>query len=144
MVGIKLIHVSKRGSGLSRFTWFIYPHFQWGFIRNGTIAPVPVVRILHHWLSLSNEREFDTNQQQVNVDCNMITSSNGKIFRVLAICVGNLLVTGEFPAQRPVILGLLRCMGSLKAISHLTHILNFNWQNTKHTLQWNPKTNRYN
>ena len=26
----------------------------------------------------------------------------------------------------------------MKAISHLTQILNFNWQNTKHTLQWNP------
>ena len=40
-------------------------------------------------------------------------------------------------------MGLLRCMGSMKAISNLTQILNFNWQNTKHTLKWNPKTNRY-
>ena len=27
----------------------------------------------------------------------------------------------------------------MKAISHLTHILNFNWQNTKHTLLWNAE-----
>ena len=32
----------------------------------------------------------------------------------------------------------------MKAILHLTQILNFNWQNTKHTLKWNLKTNRYN
>ena len=32
----------------------------------------------------------------------MITSSNGKIFSLLAICAGNSPVSGEFPAQRPV------------------------------------------
>ena len=32
----------------------------------------------------------------------MMTSSNGNIFALLAICVGNSPVTGEFPAQRPV------------------------------------------
>ena len=32
----------------------------------------------------------------------MMTSSSGNIFRIRAICVGNSLVTGEFPAQRPV------------------------------------------
>ena len=32
----------------------------------------------------------------------MMTSSNGNIFRVTGLCAGNLLVTGEFPAQRPV------------------------------------------
>ena len=32
------------------------------------------------------------------------------------------------------ILGLLGCTGSMKAISHLTQMLNFDWQNTKHTL----------
>ena len=31
----------------------------------------------------------------------MMTSSNGNIFALLAICAGNSLVTGEFPAQRP-------------------------------------------
>ena len=32
----------------------------------------------------------------------MMTSSNGNIFRLLALCVGNSPVSGEFPAQRPV------------------------------------------
>ena len=32
----------------------------------------------------------------------MMTSSNGNIFALLAICAGNSPVTGEFPAQRPV------------------------------------------
>ena len=32
----------------------------------------------------------------------MMTSSNGSIFALLAICAGNSPVTGEFPAQRPV------------------------------------------
>ena len=32
----------------------------------------------------------------------MITSSNGNIFALLALCAGNSPVTGEFPAQRPV------------------------------------------
>ena len=33
---------------------------------------------------------------------NMMTSSNGNISALLAICMGNLPVIGEFPAQRPV------------------------------------------
>ena len=32
----------------------------------------------------------------------MMTSSNENIFALLAICAGNSLLTGEFPAQRPV------------------------------------------
>ena len=32
----------------------------------------------------------------------MKMSSNGNIFRVIGHCAGNSLVTGEFPAQRPV------------------------------------------
>ena len=32
----------------------------------------------------------------------MMTSSNGNIFALLAICAGNSPVPGEFPAQRPV------------------------------------------
>ena len=32
----------------------------------------------------------------------MMTSSNGNIFRVMALCVGNSPVTGEFISQRPV------------------------------------------
>ena len=32
----------------------------------------------------------------------MMTSSNGKISVLLALCVGNSAVTGEFPSQRPV------------------------------------------
>ena len=32
----------------------------------------------------------------------MMTSSNGNIFALLAICAGNSPVTGEFPAQKPV------------------------------------------
>ena len=32
----------------------------------------------------------------------MITSWNGNIFALLALCAGNWPVTGEFPAQRPV------------------------------------------
>ena len=36
-----------------------------------------------------------------NTKC-MMTSSNGNISGLLAICAGNSPVTGEFPAQRPV------------------------------------------
>ena len=32
----------------------------------------------------------------------MMTSSDGNIFRVTALCAGNSPVTGEIPAQRPV------------------------------------------
>ena len=32
----------------------------------------------------------------------MMTSSNGNIFRLLAICAANSPVSGEVPAQRPV------------------------------------------
>ena len=32
----------------------------------------------------------------------MMTSSNGNIFRIFRLCVGNSPVTGEFPSQRPV------------------------------------------
>ena len=32
----------------------------------------------------------------------MLTSSNGNIFRVTDLCVGNSPVTGEFPSQRPM------------------------------------------
>ena len=32
----------------------------------------------------------------------MMTSSNGNISTLLAFCAGNLPVTGEFPAKRPV------------------------------------------
>ena len=32
----------------------------------------------------------------------MITSSNGNLSALLAICAGNSAVPGEFPAQRPV------------------------------------------
>ena len=32
----------------------------------------------------------------------MIASSNGNIFRVTVLCVGNSLLIGEFPSQRPV------------------------------------------
>ena len=34
--------------------------------------------------------------------CNMMTSSNGDVSALLAICAGNSPVPGEFPAQRPV------------------------------------------
>ena len=34
----------------------------------------------------------------------MMTSSNGNIFRVTGLCAGNSPVTGEFPAQRPVMM----------------------------------------
>ena len=33
---------------------------------------------------------------------NMMTSSNGNIFRVTGLCAGNSPVTGDFPPQRPV------------------------------------------
>ena len=32
----------------------------------------------------------------------MMTSSNGNIFRITGLCVGNSTVTGQFPSQRPV------------------------------------------
>ena len=43
----------------------------------------------------------------INVPCliemfDMMTSSNGNIIRVTGLCAGNSPVTGEFPAQRPV------------------------------------------
>ena len=38
----------------------------------------------------------------IRCSLHMMTSSNGKIFALLAICAGNWPVTGEFPAQGPV------------------------------------------
>ena len=32
----------------------------------------------------------------------MMTSSNGNVSALLALCAGNSQVTGEFPTQRPV------------------------------------------
>ena len=43
-------------------------------------------------------RDFLTQQMHMN----MMTSSNGNISALLALCAGNSPVTGEFPAQRPV------------------------------------------
>ena len=40
--------------------------------------------------------------QQASIQAYMMTSSNGNISALLAICAGNSPVTGEFPAQRPV------------------------------------------
>ena len=40
--------------------------------------------------------------QSISFQDNMMTSSNGNIFRVTGHLCGNSLVTGEFPAQRPV------------------------------------------
>ena len=54
-----------------------------------------------HWLSTSNPSDWLDGPSII-----IVTSSNGNIFRViLAICVGNSPVTGEFPAQRPVTRG---------------------------------------
>ena len=39
---------------------------------------------------------------QVSWNMCMMTSSNGKIFRVTGFCAGNSPVTGELPTQRPV------------------------------------------
>ena len=35
-------------------------------------------------------------------ECDMMTSSNGNIFALLALCAGNSPVTSKFPPQRPV------------------------------------------
>ena len=40
--------------------------------------------------------------KEVADDIDMMTSLNGNISALLAICAGNSPVTGEFPAQRPV------------------------------------------
>ena len=39
---------------------------------------------------------------KLDIEKFMMTSSNGNIFALLAICAGNSPVTGEFPTQRPV------------------------------------------
>ena len=39
---------------------------------------------------------------RVSIESTMMTSSNGNIFRVTGLCVGNSPVTGEFPTRRPV------------------------------------------
>ena len=38
----------------------------------------------------------------LRIQLHMMTSSNGNISALLAICAGNSAVTGEFPAQKPV------------------------------------------
>ena len=59
--------------------------FVWGFLsiqrspQTGNVVP------LTHWGRVEN----------------MMTSSNGNISALLAICAGNSPVSGEFPAQRP-------------------------------------------
>ena len=51
-------------------------------------------RFLHHHWALLQPGSSEENS--------MMTSSNGNIFRVTGLCAGNSPVTGEFPAQRPV------------------------------------------
>ena len=47
--------------------------------------------------------QYEKNDNEIyNVFRATITSSNGNIFRVLALYAGNSLVTGEFPSQKPV------------------------------------------
>ena len=47
------------------------------------------------WVAFQPGREFISHHY-------MMTSSNGNIFRVTALCAGNSPVPGDFPAQRPV------------------------------------------
>ena len=47
----------------------------------------------------SSEWEYINSSLQERL---MMTSSNGSISRVMALCAGNSPVTGEFPSQRPV------------------------------------------
>ena len=47
-------------------------------------------------------RSFDRSANWRVKDSIMMTSSNGNISALLALCAGNSPVTGEFPAQRPV------------------------------------------
>ena len=53
-----------------------------------------VILMLYEHFMLSSGTESEL--------CPMMTSSNGDIFTLLALCAGNSLVTGEFPSQRPV------------------------------------------
>ena len=52
---------------------------------------IPDIRFLRIYCTNNHTHSF-----------NMMTSSNGNIFCVMALCVANSPVTGEFPWQRPV------------------------------------------
>ena len=54
------------------------------------------------YLLLPRHKQMNQSKQTKTKQNNMMTSSNGNIFRVTGHLCGNLPITGEFPAQRPV------------------------------------------
>ena len=55
---------------------------------------------IQHYIFLKYNSQYDVLKACQNQD--MMTSSNGNISVLLALCAGNSSVTGEFPTQRPV------------------------------------------
>ena len=66
------------------------------FKSNATIYENTNMRLIARKRKLLSRNIFDITNGA------MVTSSNGNIFRLLAFCVGNSSVTGEFPAKRPM------------------------------------------
>ena len=79
MLGLKLIHESKKS------------HWQ------------PLLRLLR-WCSITESSHYMSHRFHLWISELelMMTSSNGNICPLLVICEWNSPVTGEFPAQRPV------------------------------------------
>ena len=76
---------------------------RWYFkcYKNNINENEPDSNTFYFWIQKNSEI---ATKHQLNITSgnHMITSSNGKIFRVTALCAGNSPVTDEFPAQRPV------------------------------------------
>ena len=75
--------------------------FIWAVLHS---TPSPDERPLHCdgciWSAIANKTH--SNNRIIRNIGYMMMSSNGSIFQLLALCVGNSPVNGEFPTQRPV------------------------------------------
>ena len=56
------------------------------------------------WVNISSVKNYDNLScpRPLKIGSVLMTSTNGSIFRVTAICAGNSPVPGEFPVHRPV------------------------------------------
>ena len=103
-------HVNKQANLRCIYTVQISPSYR---LQNGWIAESTLKWTStsgHYLKGMLNDTYF---MKLGNIPCNklqiqherlflMMTSSNGNISALLALCAGNSPVTGEFPSQRPV------------------------------------------
>ena len=90
---------------------FCFCYFKSNALNNMALIYVILVLIALHltnWLFFIRPYLLPANivshlsNNNLKKSFSLMTSSNGNIFRVMALCAGNSPVTGEFPSQRPV------------------------------------------